>query len=449
MSIRRDLRAQLERAVVVEVIRAEASDCLRIQVHGLGYIGLPTSLMFMGAGHEVVGVDPNQSVVRSLNEGAIHLHEEGLQEYYSELRSKGGFRATTTAEPADVFIVAVPTPALPGLGADLSYVQQASREIASVLQPENLVILESTVPPGTCANVVGPEIEAVSGLRHGRDYGLAHCPERVIPGRILVELVENERIVGGTTPEAAARAAELYRGFVKGEIHVTDATTAELAKVMENTFRDVNIALANEFRRIAASVGADPFVAIELANRHPRVNIHQPGIGVGGHCIPVDPWFLVEVAPDATPLVRLARAINDEIPSHVAKLVLEQAAIAGSKCIGFFGLSYKPDVDDFRESPAARVVEKVAAKFAGRCLVVEPFAQQLPGRLATLPNVSLAGFEEARERCDVAVTLVRHRSFCEFPAVLPAHGLLDFARIWTDEDPLATDARKSVPVSLT
>lgn len=437
MALRRESAAPVVSPAKYGVVQVEPKLKEKIQVHGLGYIGFPTSLMFALSGHEVVGVDLNASTVDLLNRGSVHLIEEGLEDCFAEVRSSGRFRATTAPESADVFIIAVPTPAAGMSGADLSYVEAATRSVAAVLRRGNLVVLESTVPPATCTGVVGPLIERLVGLKHGIDYDLVHCPERVIPGRILKELVENERIVGGTSPQAAERAAELYRGFVTGNVHCTDATTAELVKVMENTFRDVNIALANEFRDICRHVGADAYEAISLANRHPRVNVHQPGIGVGGHCIPVDPWFLVAAAPEHTRIIRSARDVNAAIPGRIAEYVANEAVRNADAILAFYGMAYKPNVDDFRESPAVEVIVEVARRFEGPCLVVDPFAESLPVELARIPNVRLATLDEAVLQADLHVGLVAHSRFAEDQTRPNPARLLDFGRVWTNCDPLA------------
>jgi UDP-N-acetyl-D-mannosaminuronic acid dehydrogenase len=329
-----------------------------ICVLGLGYVGLPTAAMFAVAGHTVVGVDPSPRVQSALKNGRLHLKEPDLDALVGHALHSGRLRVATEPERADAFVIAVPTPLEPTSRlADLSYVQQAARDIVPHLQRGNLVVLESTVPPRTTCDVLAP-ILAASGLQPGRDLCLAHCPERVLPGRILLELVENDRLVGGLTPACAERAAHLYASFVKGSIVRTDATTAEMAKVMENTYRDVNVALANEFARIADRLGVDVHEAIRLANRHPRVNVLRPGPGVGGHCVALDPWFLVQAAPDEAQLIRTAREVNDSQPArvlqHLARLAQPPAAVA------LLGVTYKADVDDIRESPAL-VVASLAA----------------------------------------------------------------------------------------
>lgn len=379
-----------------------------ISVYGLGYIGLPTSLEFANAGYTVIGVDVNAETVGRLNAGEVHIFEEGLSSWYKEVCLQGLLRATTKPEPADVFFIAVPTPIKPDKTADLSYVVSATEGIASVIRPGALVILVSTSPPGTCLDVVAPILERVAGLNHETDYDLVHCPERVLPGAILKEFKENQRIVGGTTPRATDRAFELYATVVGPEkLHKTDSVTAEMCKLMENTFRDVNIALANEIGKVCEHLGIDARRAIQLANLHPRVNYLSPGIGVGGHCIPVDPWFIVEKARDITPIMQTARKVNDMRPHEVVEQILDEAAVGP---IALMGLAFKPDVDDLRESPAVQIAELLAQHEDEPILVVEPFVTALPQSLAAYDNVRLVDVEEAL-RADTVVALVAHSAF--------------------------------------
>lgn len=342
---------------------------MKVCIMGLGYIGFPTACLLAKAGHQVLGVDVNPALVERLRRGELHIvNEDGLADLAREVLRNGSLRVSLTPAEADAFILAVPTPFQhfsqgtireqierpeTEYRADLSAVAAVTRSIAPFVRPGNLVILESTVPPGTTENVVlGTLVEAgvdVSGVF------FAHAPERVLPGNMLHELVHNDRIVGGLTPEAAEAAAALYRTFVKGEILLTDATTAELVKLMENTFRDVNIALANEFARVCEHLGVDVWEAIELANRHPRVNFLRPGPGVGGHCIAVDPCFVVEKAPGLTPLIQAARRVNRRMPLHVVELLSQLAADRPITRVAILGASYKANVGDDRESPALEV----------------------------------------------------------------------------------------------
>jgi UDP-N-acetyl-D-mannosaminuronic acid dehydrogenase len=332
----------------------------KICVLGLGYIGLPTAAMFATHGFQVVGVDVNAQVVETLNNGEVHIHEPGLKTLVQAALKSGNLRVVCQPEPADAFIIAVPTPITADKRADLRYVEAAARAIVPHLRSGNLVILESTVPPGTTRGVLAP-ILGESGLHPQGDLLTAHSPERVLPGRILAELVGNDRVIGGLTPEAAEAARALYASFVQGEIHLTDTTTAEMVKLMENTYRDVNIALANEFALVAEAVGVNVWQAIKIANRHPRVNILKPGPGVGGHCIAVDPWFLVQAAPGPAQLIAAARRLNDRMPQHVADQVRTILTGVEKPQIAALGLAYKADVDDARESPAIAVIRWLQA----------------------------------------------------------------------------------------
>lgn len=372
-------------------------------VLGLGYIGLPTAAMFATHGKQVLGVDVNPRVVATLRTGGIDSEEPGLAACVEAALASGRLRVDAIPAPADAFILAVPTPCLVDHRPDLRYVERAARSIVCHLRPGNLVILESTSPPGTTLGLI-PILEE-SGLRVGADLLLAHSPERVLPGRILSELVENDRVIGGQTPAAAAAGAELYRAFVTGQILLTDATTAELVKLMENTYRDVNIALANELGRVAAAVGIDVHEAIALANHHPRVNILRPGPGVGGHCIAVDPWFIVDAAPALTPLIRAARAVNDDQPQYVADLI--EAVLAGiaEPVVAALGLAYKADIADLRESPSLEVVRLLRER--GQTVRLhDAHATTLPDGLPLDPDlrVALTG-------ADALVVLTDHAAY--------------------------------------
>lgn len=334
---------------------------MRLCVLGLGYIGLPTASMFAASGLEVLGVDAKAEVVATLQAGGLHLDEPGLRTLVEAAIRSGRLTVSQEPGPADAFILAVPTPVTAEHGADMSMVLAAADAIAPHLRPGNLVVLESTSPPGTTRDLLAPRLAAKSGLEPGVDFHLGHCPERVLPGRILVELAENHRVVGGLTPACAEAAEALYARIAQGGIHRSDATTAELVKLMENTYRDVNIALANELGRLSERLGVDAWEVVRLANLHPRVQLHQPGPGVGGHCISVDPWFLVEAAPDLTRLIRTAREVNDAQPQHVVRLALGLLAGVKAPKVALLGVAYKGDVDDARESPAEGVVQGLEA----------------------------------------------------------------------------------------
>ncbi|HEY3060116.1 MAG TPA: nucleotide sugar dehydrogenase [Chloroflexota bacterium] len=384
----------------------------RLCILGLGYIGLPTASMFAVAGQTVVGVDPSTRVREALQHGQLPIEEPELETLVSAALQSGHLKVRAKPEPADAFVIAVPTPLRKDQHADLSFVERAARDILPVLRRGNLVVLESTVPPGTTRNVLAP-ILAESGLQPGRDVHVAHCPERVLPGRIMLELVQNDRLAGGLTPECAEHAAELYSTFVKGAIMRTDATTAEMVKVMENTYRDVNVALANEFALIAEHVGVNVWEAIQLANHHPRVNILRPGPGVGGHCIAVDPWFLADAAPAAARLIRTARAVNDGMPEHVLDALAELAAPPAS--LALLGVTYKAEVDDVRESPALRVAE-LAVERGYNVRLCDP---HVTAGKSGLP-APIVPIEQAVRDADAVVLLVDHAAFRELDVDLVA-----------------------------
>jgi len=388
-----------------------------ICVLGLGYIGLPTASTFANSGLKVTGVDVNPRVVAGLRNGELHIEEPGLRTLVQAALASGNLRIAGQPEPADAFLIAVPTPVLPDKRADLSAVMAAAESIVPHLRRTNLVVLESTSPPRTTVDVIVPILER-SGLRAGADFHLAYSPERVLPGQILRELVENARVIGGIDRASAEAGRELYAAFVRGEIVLTDATTAEMVKLMENTYRDVNIAAANEFSRLADRFGVDVWEAIAIANRHPRVDILRPGPGVGGHCISVDPWFLVEAAPEITPLIRQARMVNDSQPAHAVRLI--ETALGGlrGRTIAALGLAYKPDVDDLRESPAIEVA-RLLAEGGARVASFEPFAlaARVPG---CTPADSL---DAALRQAEAVVLLVDHRAFVDLDPVSVAKAM--------------------------
>ncbi len=332
-------------------------------VIGMGYIGLPTAGVFANNGLYVTGMDINKQIIDSLKGGELHIYEPGLRSLVRNALNSGNLQVSYRVVPADAFIIAVPTPFYEDKRADLRAVISATNSILPHLKRGNLVILESTSPPRTTIDIVAPILEK-SGLKAGSDFHLAYSPERVLPGSIIRELVENDRVIGGINRTSAEIGRDLYRVFVKGEIYLTDSTTAEMIKLMENTSRDINIAIANEFSRLAEKFGVDIWEAIRIANLHPRVNILRPGVGVGGHCISVDPWFLVEVAKEEAQLIRTARMVNDTQPKFVARLIERACGGLTGEKIAFLGLSFKPNVDDLRESPAvelARLLSKAGA----------------------------------------------------------------------------------------
>ena len=373
----------------------------KICVLGLGYIGLPTASILASNGFQVLGVDVSEQVVRTVNEGNIHIEEPGLHTLVRAATGSGNLHAATEPEAADVFILAVPTPLTEDKKANMAYVERAAETIVPHLKKGDLVILESTSPPGTCRDLVKPVIEK-SGLQAGPDLFLAHCPERVLPGKILKELIDNDRVIGGYDAASAERARELYASFVEGEIFLTDVTTAEMVKVMENTYRDVNIALANEAALLCERLGISFWDMARLASRHPRVNIHTAGPGVGGHCISVDPWFLVEGDPETAQLIRLARKRNDGMPEHAAGTVKELLKGTARPKVAALGLAYKGNVDDVRESPSIRVIDLL--REAGIDVAAyDPHVKNPPR-----PTQSL---EECLEGADCLIVLTGHDAY--------------------------------------
>src|SRR5512133_3846261 len=343
----------------------------KICVLGLGYIGLPTASTFATHGLQVLGVDINPQVVDRLNEGELHIYEPGLRTLVQAALRSGNLVIAQAPQPCDAFIIAVPTPFKDEKKADMQFVISACESIAPHLRQGNLVVLESTSPPLTTVDLVRPILER-SGPKAGKDFFLAYSPERVLPGQILRELIENARVIGGIDPASAEAGRDLYATFVRGEIVLTHATTAEMVKLMENTYRDVNIAIANEFARLSERFGVDAWEAIGIANRHPRVKILHPGPGVGGHCISVDPWFFVEAAPDITPLISNARKVNDGQPEFVLAMLQKRLGALSGKTVAVLGLAFKADVDDLRESPAVEVAYK-CHQAGATVLAFEPF----------------------------------------------------------------------------
>jgi UDP-N-acetyl-D-mannosaminuronic acid dehydrogenase len=403
-----------------------------ISVVGLGYIGLPTAAVFASRKIKVVGVDVNQHAVDTINRGEIHIVEPDLDMVVHAAVTEGYLKATTRPEPAEAFLIAVPTPFVgENHDPDLSYIEAASKAIAPVLKQGDLVILESTSPVGATEQMAAWLAEARPDLSfpqtHGEDSDIrvAHCPERVLPGHVLRELVQNDRVVGGMTAKCSAAACALYKTFVEGECVVTTARTAEMAKLTENSFRDVNIAFANELSIICDKLDINVWELIALANRHPRVNILQPGPGVGGHCIAVDPWFIVSKTPEQARLIRTAREVNDSKPEWVlskvdqalgAYLVANPGKTASDVAIACFGLAFKADIDDLRESPALAIASELLRRHPGDVMMVEPNIDKLP---AALSNATLVRIDEAFSRAEIIVLLVDHQ---EFKSVsLPGH----------------------------
>lgn len=413
-----------------------------ISVIGLGYIGLPTAAVFASKGKKVVGVDINARAVETINRGAIHIVEPDLDRVVHAAVTRGDLRATTQPEAADAFLIAVPTPFKDEHQPDLRFVKAAAESIAPVLKKGDLVILESTSPVGSTEQMAEWLAAARPDLRfpqHGEtpDIFVAYCPERVLPGQVMVELINNDRVIGGMTPACSARASELYRLFLKGECVETNARTAEMCKLTENSFRDVNIAFANELSLICADQGINVWELIALANRHPRVNILQPGPGVGGHCIAVDPWFIVAQNPELARLIRTAREVNDAKPQWV----LDQVKTALADCltqtgrrasditIACFGLAFKPNIDDLRESPAVGVAQKIAEWHSGKTWVVEPHIEQIAAALAG--KAELVSCKQALAEADILVMLVDHRAFRAIDAAdVQQNWIVDTKGVW-------------------
>ncbi|MDP5210501.1 UDP-N-acetyl-D-mannosamine dehydrogenase [Microbulbifer sp. 2205BS26-8] len=419
-----------------------------LNVIGLGYIGLPTAAVFASRKIRVCGVDINKETVNTINRGEIHIVEPDLDIAVHSTVKEGFLKASLTPESSDAFIIAVPTPFKDKKQPDLSCVEAAVSNIAPVLKKGDLIILESTSPVGTTEHMAKGLAEFRSDLRIPTlnrsegdfDVFIAHCPERVLPGRVMRELVENARIIGGMTKKCAEMARELYKIFVNGDCLLTDVRTAEMAKLTENAFRDVNIAFSNELSLISDKIGINVWELINLANRHPRVNILQPGCGVGGHCIAVDPWFLVSASPELARITRVAREVNDSKPEWVvAKIskevskMLEGGALCSAEeiTIACFGLTFKPDIDDLRESPALEITKRVAAEHAGKVLAVEPHIGEDCFLGSDDLNFFLSNITEALEQADILVMLVDHKEFKSIDKyLLSGKKIIDTKGIW-------------------
>ena len=383
------------------ILSRGSENMTKICILGQGYIGLPTALLFANNGHEVIGIDINMRVVETLKEGKMPFEEKGFQELLDEAIAKKTYRAESLVEEADVFLVAVPTPFDSEMRmADLKYVISACEMIVPYLRKGNLVIIESTIPPKTCEKQVKYILEN-SNLRICEDFYVSHCPERAIPGNTLHEMVYNDRVVGGVDEKSTQLTVNLYSSFVKGNLHLTTSTTAEMVKLMENTFRDVNIALANEFAQIADEYGIDIWKAIEIANRHPRVNILKPGPGVGGHCIAIDPWFLTENANNSS-LIMMSRQINDSMPQYILRIVKEMLVGIENPTITVFGVAYKGDVADTRATPAKKFI-KLAEKEGFNIKIYDPIVKEW-----SYPILSL---DEAVEGSECIIVLTDHSEF--------------------------------------
>jgi UDP-N-acetyl-D-mannosaminuronic acid dehydrogenase len=421
-----------------------------VAVIGLGYIGLPTAAVIARSGCKVLGIDVAQQVVDTINRGEIHIEEVDLDALVQGVVNRGMLRASTQIAPADVFVVAVPTPFDKNHAPDISYVLAAGKAIAPVLKQGDIVILESTSPVGTTEALrdmiaqMRPDLkcpyspEGGGKTRETPDISIAYCPERVLPGHILKELIENDRSIGGITPRCARKALAFYKLFVRGACVVTDSRSAEMTKLVENAYRDVNIAFANELSMVADKMGLDVWEVIRLANRHPRVNILSPGPGVGGHCIAVDPWFIVHSAPEETPLIRTARGVNDGKIRHVIAKAMALVEANPGQRVACLGLAFKANIDDFRESPARLVAATLARKFGERIEVVEPYADQLPIEF-TDTGAQLIDIDTALEECGILIVLVDHDLFRVVPLAERASKLVyDTRGIWPDQPVSAT-----------
>ncbi len=406
-----------------------------ISVIGLGYIGLPTAAIIASRGVNVIGVDVSQNAVDTINQGKIHIVEPDLDIVVRSVVQTGNLKATTNPEPADAFMIAVPTPFKENHQPDLSYIEAAAKAISPILEKGNLVVLESTSPVGTTEKLATwlaqarPDLSFPLNGNDDTDINIAYCPERVLPGYVLQELVSNDRVVGGLTSECAKRAVTLYELFVKGDCLKTNARTAEMAKLTENSFRDVNIAFANELSLICDTLNINVWELIKLSNRHPRVNILNPGPGVGGHCIAVDPWFIVSSDPDNAKIIRTAREVNDNKPHYVVERVKKVADRFKEPVIACLGLSFKADIDDFRESPAVEIVKVLAKSSIGQILAVEPNIKKLPLELEI--NVKKTDVNEAILRADIILLLVDHKEFKKIhPEKLHGCIIIDTRGIW-------------------
>jgi len=412
-----------------------------VSVVGLGYIGLPTSAVIASSGISVIGVDVNQNIVDTINQGKIHIIEPGLDVLIRKAVEKNKLKAVIKPEKADIFIVAVPTPFKGDYEPDLSYIKSAVRAFAPVLRKGNLVILESTSPVGATEDIIKvmkserpdltfPDFDS-NDLQP--DISVAHCPERVLPGQVIRELSENSRIIGGVTKLCAERAADFYNLFVKADCLITDSRTAELSKLVENSFRDVNIAFANELSLICDKLDINVWELIELANYHPRVNILKPGPGVGGHCIAVDPWFIVNSAPNEAKLIRTARMINDNKPNFVLRKIEEAVKNTGRKkselVISCLGLTFKPDIDDLRESPALNITKKISVMEFKKVLIVEPNISKVPKYFKDINKITV--FNDALKMSDIVVLLVDHTQFKTADlSLLSGKQIVDTRGIW-------------------
>lgn len=412
------------------------SEFNRVSVVGLGYIGLPTAAILASRGVNVIGLDVSDRAVDTINRGEIHIVEPGLDGVVRAAVTSKKLKATKTAEPADAFLIAVPTPFKGDHEPDLSYVESAAMSIAPVLKKGDLVVLESTSPVGTTElmgqwlSMARPDLSFANEKNEECDVFLAYCPERVLPGHVLRELIANDRVIGGINKTSSERAQDFYKIFVNGDCIISNARTAEMVKLSENSFRDVNIAFANELSILADKFDVNVWELIALANRHPRVNILQPGPGVGGHCISVDPWFLVHGAPEDSKLIHSARVVNDGKPIFVLNKIDTAISNIKNPTVAFLGLAFKANIDDLRESPAMQIVKEFSKKKIGKVLVVEPNVEELPGSLKEF-DVEKMDLDLAVKGADVIVLLVDHREFKELDRkALDKKVVIDTRGVW-------------------
>lgn len=409
----------------------------RVCVVGLGYVGLPTAAVLASRGVEVIGVDIDSERVERVNCGIAPFDEPGIGKLVAEAVASGALTARAGPAPADAFIIAVPTPINDDRSPDLSYVRSAIDSLAPELRKSNLVVLESTCPVGTTESVcewlesLRPDLTFPNLAGETSDIRVAYSAERILPGNALEELVANDRVIGGVSPACATAAKRLYEIFVEGVCHATTVRTAELAKLAENAFRDVNVAFANEMSLVSRALDIDPWELISLANRHPRVEILKPGPGVGGHCIPIDPWFIADAAPHLTPLIQAAREVNDGMPKVVADRVVHVCKDLAEPVVACLGLTYKADVADLRESPAIEVVKELNRRVNGRILVVEPYVSELPSEIADKGRIELVGLEDGLSAADVVVLLTDHSMFAEIDQdALVSKAVVDSRGLW-------------------
>lgn len=409
----------------------------KICVLGLGYVGLPTAAIFASQKIQVIGVDTNKETVETINQGKIHIVEPGLEKIVNKAISSGTLKAKTEIETADAFIIAVPTPLKSQKKPDLKFVEAATRGIAPILKKGDLVVLESTSPVGTtekiCQWLAGERADLSFPHLKGdkADIQVSHSPERVLPGKVLLELVKNDRVVGGISSNCAERTKQLYSLVIEGQCLLTSASTAELVKLTENAYRDVNIAFANELSMVSDKKGVDVWEVIQLANRHPRVDILNPGPGVGGHCIAVDPWFIVDEAQNETQLIQSAREVNSKKPQYVIDQILTATKASGSSAIACLGLTYKADIDDLRGSPAVAITHELSKQFDGEILVVEPHINELPKILRNNVGIRIVNIQNAIKKANVLTVLVDHKQFKELdPSFFKNKIVIDTRGIW-------------------